>query len=181
METEIIIFDEATSMLDPKGTKEIIEMIKKLKNDYDKTIITITHNLEEAVFADRVIVLNDGKIVLDGTPKEVLKEKDTKKKSSKKTRFEKGSNKKVQSKVNELLAEENLAQTVLPNGAEIEPIIAEQPVSETEKVVVKETSGDVVENVEEKQKKQTRSKRPNRNTQKKPRTTKKTVKEVSET
>lgn len=76
METEIIIFDEATSMLDPKGTKEIIEMIKKLKNDYDKTIITITHNLEEAVFADRVIVLNEGKIVLDGTPKEVLKEKD---------------------------------------------------------------------------------------------------------
>ena len=113
--------------------------------------------------------------------KEVQEEKDTKKKSSKKTRFEKGSNKKVKSKVNELLAEENLAQTVLPNGAEIEPIIAEQPVSETEKVVVKETSGDVVENVEEKQKKQTRSKRPNRNTQKKPRTTKKTVKEVSET
>ncbi len=76
METEVIIFDEATSMLDPKGTSEIIDMIKKLKNEYDKTIITITHNLEEAVFADRVIVLNDGKIVLDGKPEVVLKEKE---------------------------------------------------------------------------------------------------------
>ena len=76
METEVIIFDEATSMLDPKGTSEIIDMIKKLKNDFDKTIITITHNLEEAVIADRVIVLNGGKIVLDGTPQEVLKEKE---------------------------------------------------------------------------------------------------------
>lgn len=76
METEVIIFDEATSMLDPKGTNEIIGMIKKLKQEYDKTIITITHNLEEAVFADRVIVLNSGRIVLDGKPEVVLKEKD---------------------------------------------------------------------------------------------------------
>ena len=76
METDLIILDEATSMLDPKGTREINEMIKKLKTLDNKTIISITHNLEEAVFADRVIVLNDGKIVLDGTPKEVLKEKD---------------------------------------------------------------------------------------------------------
>ncbi len=76
METETIIFDEATSMLDPKGTSEIIEMIKKLKKESTKTIITITHNLEEAVFADRVIVLNEGHIVLDGKPQEVLKKKE---------------------------------------------------------------------------------------------------------
>lgn len=76
METETIIFDEATSMLDPKGISEIIEMIKKLKKESTKTIITITHNLEEAVFADRVIVLNEGHIVLDGKPQEVLKEKE---------------------------------------------------------------------------------------------------------
>ena len=63
-------------MLDPKGTSEIIEMIKKLKKESTKTIITITHNLEEAVFADRVIVLNEGHIVLDGKPQEVLKEKE---------------------------------------------------------------------------------------------------------
>lgn len=76
METEVIIFDEATSMLDPKGTSEIIEMIKKLKQESSKTIVTITHNLEEAVFADRVIVLNEGHIVLEGKPQEVLKEKE---------------------------------------------------------------------------------------------------------
>lgn len=77
METEVIIFDESTSMLDPKGTREIIDMIKKLKEESNKTIITITHNLEEACIADRVIVLNNGNIVLDGTPNEVLKEKTT--------------------------------------------------------------------------------------------------------
>ena len=76
METEIIIFDEATSMLDPKGTKEIIETIKNLKRNENKTIIMITHNLEEVVFSDRVIVLNEGKIVLDGTPKEVLRKRE---------------------------------------------------------------------------------------------------------
>ncbi|MCM1260469.1 MAG: energy-coupling factor transporter ATPase [Prevotella sp.] len=76
METELIIFDESTSMLDPKGTKEINLMMRNLKENFQKSIITITHQLEEAIFADRVIVLNEGKIVLDGTPQEVLKEKD---------------------------------------------------------------------------------------------------------
>ena len=85
MSPSIIILDEATSMLDPRGRKEINELVRelkkqnnmtyKLKNELNKTIITITHNLEEAVIADRVIVLNNGKIVLDGNPKNVLKEK----------------------------------------------------------------------------------------------------------
>lgn len=75
METDLIIFDEATSMLDPKGTKEINEMIRTLKVEHNKTIISITHNLEEALIADKVIVVNSGKILLEGTPKEVLKEK----------------------------------------------------------------------------------------------------------
>ena len=74
METELIIFDESTSMLDPKGTSEINNMIKTLRSKLNKTIISITHNLEEALISDRVIVVNKGKIVLDGTPKEVLKE-----------------------------------------------------------------------------------------------------------
>ena len=73
MESELMIFDESTSMLDPKGTKEVNEMIKKIKNEQNKTIIVITHNLEEASYADRVIVLNQGEIVADGTPKEVFK------------------------------------------------------------------------------------------------------------
>jgi len=76
MAPEVIIFDESTSMLDPLGTSEIIDMIKMLKKSMNKTIITITHNLEEATFADRILVLNDGKIVLDGAPCEVLKEKE---------------------------------------------------------------------------------------------------------
>lgn len=73
MESELMIFDESTSMLDPKGTKEVNEMIKKIKNENNKTIIVITHNLEEASYADRVIVLNSGEVVADGTPMEVFK------------------------------------------------------------------------------------------------------------
>ncbi|HHU56450.1 MAG TPA: energy-coupling factor transporter ATPase [Acholeplasmataceae bacterium] len=73
MNPEVIIFDEATSMLDPKGVREVMNVVKNLK---DKTIISITHNLEEALLASRVIVLNEGKIVLTGTPQEVFKEKE---------------------------------------------------------------------------------------------------------
>lgn len=73
-EPEIIIFDEATSMLDPSGAKEVVDTIKSLHNK--KTILSITHNLNEAVDSDRVIVLNKGKIVLNGTPQEVFKEKE---------------------------------------------------------------------------------------------------------
>ena len=75
-EPDIIIFDESTSMLDPKGTKEINETIKDLCRLKNKTIITITHNIEEAVYADRIIVLNKGNVVLDGKPIDVLREKD---------------------------------------------------------------------------------------------------------
>lgn len=70
----IIIFDEATSMLDPRGMKEVNDVINNLKGQ--KTIIVITHNLKEAVAADRIIVMNDGNIVLDGTPQEVFKNKE---------------------------------------------------------------------------------------------------------
>ena len=73
MESELMIFDESTSMLDPKGTKEVNQMIKKIKNENNKTIIVITHNLEEASYADRIVVLNSGEVVADGTPKEVFK------------------------------------------------------------------------------------------------------------
>ena len=75
MNPELIIFDESTSMLDPKGVKEIVDIIKELKGK--KTVISITHNLDEASFADRVIVMNKGKIVLDDTPKNVFKNIET--------------------------------------------------------------------------------------------------------
>ena len=85
METELMIFDESTSMLDPKGTKEVNQMIKQIKNDQNKTIIVITHNLEEASYADRVIVLNAGEIVADGTPMEVFKQEEVLEESGLKT------------------------------------------------------------------------------------------------
>lgn len=72
---EVIIFDEATSMLDPKGVREVIDVIKNLKGN--KTIISITHNLTEALLASKVIVLNNGQVVKSGTPKEVFEDKET--------------------------------------------------------------------------------------------------------
>ena len=68
---DIIIFDEVTAMLDPKGREEVISVIKSLHNE-NKTIIMITHYIEEAVFSDTVVVMNDGKIAAQGTPREIL-------------------------------------------------------------------------------------------------------------
>lgn len=76
----IIIFDEATSMLDPKGVNEVFETIRSLIGK--KTIVSITHNLNEAIYANRVIILDDGKIVLDGKPEDVFKEKEILKKAN---------------------------------------------------------------------------------------------------
>ncbi len=75
MRPEIIIFDEPTAMLDPKGRKEIMAIIKELHGE-GKTVILITHFMEEAIEADRVIILNDGKIMLDGTPEEIFRRAD---------------------------------------------------------------------------------------------------------
>lgn len=71
MKPEILIFDESTSMLDPEGRREIMEVARKL-NESGITVITITHNMDEAAQADRIIVLKKGRIALDGTPKEVF-------------------------------------------------------------------------------------------------------------
>ena len=71
MSPEIIIFDEATSMLDPKGKAEIKEVIYDLHEKYDITIISITHDIEEALNSDYVIVMNQGKIYKAGKPSEV--------------------------------------------------------------------------------------------------------------
>jgi len=71
-----IIFDEATAMLDPSGRKEVMNTIKMLNRERGITVLHITHNMNEAVDADRVIVINDGEICLDGTPKEVFSKVD---------------------------------------------------------------------------------------------------------
>lgn len=73
MRPEVIVFDESTAMLDPIGRREIMEIAQEL-NRQGITIIMITHNMDEAALADRIIVLQRGEIVLDGTPKEVFQD-----------------------------------------------------------------------------------------------------------
>lgn len=72
MNPEIIIFDEATSMLDPSGKAEINQLIHELNEKNKMTILSITHDIEEVVKSDHVIVLDKGKVVLEGKPEDVL-------------------------------------------------------------------------------------------------------------
>lgn len=72
MKPRCIIFDEATAMLDPSGREEVMNIIKKLNKENNITVLHITHFMEEAVEADRVIVMEKGKNVLSGTPREVF-------------------------------------------------------------------------------------------------------------
>ena len=76
MRPRVIIFDESTAMLDPIGRKAVIEIMEKLNREENITVINITHYMEEAARADRVIVINDGEMILDGTAKEVFSEVD---------------------------------------------------------------------------------------------------------
>ena len=73
MNPEILILDEPTAMLDPKGRSEVIKTIKMLNEEKDITVVLITHYMDEAAQSDRTVVIDDGEIVLDGTPKEVFK------------------------------------------------------------------------------------------------------------
>lgn len=72
MKPECIILDEATSMLDPVGRREVINVLRKLNEEDNITIIHITHHMDEAAIAKRLIIVDHGNIVLDGTPKEVF-------------------------------------------------------------------------------------------------------------
>lgn len=74
MMPECMIFDESTAMLDPIGRREVMDTIDKLRAEKGITVLNITHHMNEAVRADRVIVLNDGKVYIDGTPEEVFGE-----------------------------------------------------------------------------------------------------------
>lgn len=73
MQPKCIIFDEPTAMLDPSGRKEVMNVIEKLNKEENITVLHITHYMEEAVQADRVIVMDKGRKVLEGTPKEVFR------------------------------------------------------------------------------------------------------------
>ncbi len=72
LHSECIILDEPTAMLDPSGRKEVIDTIKRLNKEEGKTILLITHYMDEAVQADRVIIMDGGNVKIDGTPKEVF-------------------------------------------------------------------------------------------------------------
>ena len=80
MMSDYIIFDEPTAMLDPQGRKDVIDLIKSLNKDYGKTIIYVTHYMEEAVLADKIVVLDKGKKALEGSAREVFSQVDQMKK-----------------------------------------------------------------------------------------------------
>ena len=128
----------------------------------------------EVIQEEKLEIIENPSAVAQEEIKEVKEEKETKKKNSKKPKFDRKGAKK---KISEDLAGENLAQTVISEGAEIEPVIPEPRLTET---LTEESQDAGKENSEakenEKPKKATRSRRPNRNTQKKPRATKKSVK-----
>ncbi len=72
MMPECIIFDESTAMLDPSGRKEVMNTIKELNKNYGITIIFITHYMEEAAEADRIVVIDEGKVAMEGTPRNIF-------------------------------------------------------------------------------------------------------------
>lgn len=77
MNPKCIVMDEATAMLDPQGRKEVMDAVSKLNREQGMTVIYITHFMEEATAAKRVIIVDNGKFILDGTPKEVFSHYDT--------------------------------------------------------------------------------------------------------
>lgn len=72
----ILILDEATSMLDPEGRRELIETVKEIRKDYDMTVISITHDLEEVAMSDRVLIMKKGEIESTSSPRELFSRND---------------------------------------------------------------------------------------------------------
>ncbi len=72
MKPKCIVLDEATAMLDPAGRKDVMRILRKLNAEEGITIVHITHHMDEAGKADRILVINDGKVVMLGTPKNVF-------------------------------------------------------------------------------------------------------------
>jgi energy-coupling factor transporter ATPase len=72
MQPEVLVLDESTAMLDPLGREEVLQIVRRLNKEEGVTVIAITHYMEEAVGADRLVVMNDGQIALSGTPRQVF-------------------------------------------------------------------------------------------------------------
>ncbi len=77
MHPDCIVLDEPTAMLDPHGRQEVLDTICRLNRERGMTVVLITHYMEEAALADRVVVMDDGRVLLDGTPREVFAQADT--------------------------------------------------------------------------------------------------------
>ncbi len=76
MQTDCIVLDEPTAMLDPYGRKEVLNTIRKLNREMGITVVLVTHFMDEAVTADRVAVMDNGKVIMDGTPRQVFSQAD---------------------------------------------------------------------------------------------------------
>lgn len=76
MQPRVMIFDESTAMLDPSGREEVLSTVRRINREKGITVVWITHFMEEAAQADRVIVMNDGQVVMDGTPRKVFRHVD---------------------------------------------------------------------------------------------------------
>ena len=76
MEPKCIVLDESTAMLDPSGRREVLDTVRKLNREKGITVVLITHHMDEAAMADRLIVMDGGKMVMDGAPREILTRRD---------------------------------------------------------------------------------------------------------
>lgn len=74
VDPDIVIFDESTAMLDPEGRQEVLETMKRLHDEEHRTVLMISHYVEEAVFADKIYLIHDGEILAGGSPREILTE-----------------------------------------------------------------------------------------------------------
>jgi energy-coupling factor transport system ATP-binding protein len=72
MQTRAMVMDEPTAMLDPEGRREVLDTVERLRSDKGLTLVLITHFMDEALRADRVLVMEDGQVTMQGTPREVL-------------------------------------------------------------------------------------------------------------
>ena len=75
LKPKVLVLDESTAMLDPQGRKEVLSVVEKLRKENGTTIITITHYMDEVVHADRVIVMDHGQVVMQGTPEQIFSQK----------------------------------------------------------------------------------------------------------
>ena len=77
LKPKVLVLDESTAMLDPQGRKEVLKVARELNKNQKTTVVNITHYMDEVISADKVVVMNDGKIVLSGTPEQIFTHRET--------------------------------------------------------------------------------------------------------